>query len=200
MRVGPRVQVQGGIINFELRSPSGQPMSYKTFEREASEAGFHLRTGAECNPGACYAYLGAPLSIFPPRLRRARLLATAAFPPAPLAPPPVLLFLSFPPPLALVLSPLATARAAASAPLPSLPAPTPLVSSSLAAAAAAGVADAEVEQLAGVKEGCEDDVEFITVQRPSEAPPAAVHSDETLRLLSSSQRLALGHPAEVASK
>lgn len=32
--------------------------SYKTFEREAAEAGFHVRTGAECNPGACYNYLG----------------------------------------------------------------------------------------------------------------------------------------------
>lgn len=30
----------------------------QTFEREAAEAGFHVRTGTECNPGACYAYLG----------------------------------------------------------------------------------------------------------------------------------------------
>ncbi len=29
-----------------------------------------------------------------------------------------------------------------------------------------GVKEAEVESLAGKKEGCEDDVEFITVQRP----------------------------------
>ncbi len=54
----PRAQVQGGILNFEVLSPSGTPLSYRTFEREAAEEGFHVRTGAECNPGACYAYLG----------------------------------------------------------------------------------------------------------------------------------------------
>jgi molybdenum cofactor sulfurtransferase len=32
--------------------------SYKSFEVAAAEAGLHVRTGAECNPGACYAYLG----------------------------------------------------------------------------------------------------------------------------------------------
>jgi len=53
------VQVQGPIINFSLKSPTGETLSYKAFEEEAAEAGFHLRTGAECNPGACYAYLGA---------------------------------------------------------------------------------------------------------------------------------------------
>eukprot|EP01024_Parvocaulis_polyphysoides_P052965 TRINITY_DN5262_c1_g1_i1.p4 TRINITY_DN5262_c1_g1~~TRINITY_DN5262_c1_g1_i1.p4 ORF type:complete len:119 (-),score=20.96 TRINITY_DN5262_c1_g1_i1:251-607(-) len=37
---------------------SGQIFSYKKFEKEAAEAGFHVRTGAECNPGACYKYLG----------------------------------------------------------------------------------------------------------------------------------------------
>jgi molybdenum cofactor sulfurtransferase len=60
-------------------------LSYKTFEREAADAGFHVRTGAECNPGAAYSYLG--------------------------------------------------------------------------------VQECEVASLAGVKEGCGDDVEFITVER-----------------------------------
>jgi molybdenum cofactor sulfurtransferase len=49
--------VQGGILNFEVLRPDGRVFSYKTFEREAAEAGFHVRTGSECNPGACFAYL-----------------------------------------------------------------------------------------------------------------------------------------------
>ncbi|EFJ44557.1 hypothetical protein VOLCADRAFT_64703 [Volvox carteri f. nagariensis] len=49
---------QGGIVNFELLKPDGSIFSYKTVEKEAAGAGFHLRTGAECNPGACYNYLG----------------------------------------------------------------------------------------------------------------------------------------------
>ena len=51
-------RVQGGIVNFELLKPSGGVLSYKTFELEAAKAGFHVRTGAACNPGACYAELG----------------------------------------------------------------------------------------------------------------------------------------------
>jgi molybdenum cofactor sulfurtransferase len=50
-------QVQGGIVNFEVLRPDGRVFSYKKFEREAAEAGFHVRTGSECNPGACFAYL-----------------------------------------------------------------------------------------------------------------------------------------------
>lgn len=45
-------------MNFEVLRPDGTVFSYKTFEREAADAGFHVRTGAECNPGACYNYLG----------------------------------------------------------------------------------------------------------------------------------------------
>jgi hypothetical protein len=51
-------KVQGGILNFELLKPNGGIHSYRTFEKEAAEAGFHVRTGAACNPGACYAELG----------------------------------------------------------------------------------------------------------------------------------------------
>lgn len=56
-------QVQGGILNFEVLRPDGSVFSYKTFEREAADAGFHVRTGAECNPGACYNYLGVTVRL-----------------------------------------------------------------------------------------------------------------------------------------
>ena len=39
-------QVQGGIVNFEVRDPEGTIVSYKLVEREAASAGFHIRTGA----------------------------------------------------------------------------------------------------------------------------------------------------------
>lgn len=61
--LGCVVQVQGGILNFEVLRPDGSVFSYKTFEREAAEAGFHVRTGAECNPGACYNYLGVQVRM-----------------------------------------------------------------------------------------------------------------------------------------
>jgi hypothetical protein len=60
----------------------------------------------------------------------------------------------------------------------------------------------EIESLAGKKEGCHDDVEFITVQRNktlpagSNAPPAALASTQLLQPLSTSS-VDLGHPAEV---
>jgi selenocysteine lyase/cysteine desulfurase len=57
------MQVQGGILNFELLKPNGGVFSYKTFEREAADAGFHVRTGAACNPGACYAELGIQVRL-----------------------------------------------------------------------------------------------------------------------------------------
>jgi molybdenum cofactor sulfurtransferase len=63
----------------------------------------------------------------------------------------------------------------------------------------AGITESEIEGLAGIKEGCDDGVEFITVQRPDEGKNQ-IHSSETLQLLSSAKNLALGHPAEVASK
>jgi molybdenum cofactor sulfurtransferase len=59
----PPTQVQGGILNFEVLRPDGSVFSYKTFEREAAAAGFHVRTGAECNPGACYNYLGVQVGV-----------------------------------------------------------------------------------------------------------------------------------------
>eukprot|EP00884_Botryococcus_braunii_P001647 jgi/Botrbrau1/11483/Bobra.0360s0010.1 len=81
-------EVQGGIVNFEVLNPAGAPYSYRTFQLESAAAGIHVRTGAECNPGACYSYVG--------------------------------------------------------------------------------IEDGEVEQLAGTKEGCNDDIEWIMVKRPVE--------------------------------
>mmetsp|Transcript_19003 Transcript_19003/g.53201 ORF Transcript_19003/g.53201 Transcript_19003/m.53201 type:complete len:843 (+) Transcript_19003:23-2551(+) len=113
-----RKQRQGPILNFQLKAPDGSPLSYRTFEREAAEAGFHVRTGAECNPGACYAYLG--------------------------------------------------------------------------------VRESEVEALAGEKEGCDDDIEFVQRSIP-EGPPKSIHSSEHLAALANST-IQLGHPAEIALK
>ena len=56
--LGDSRAVQGPILNFELLGANGPGLSYKAFEREAAEAGFHIRTGNECNPGAAYNYLG----------------------------------------------------------------------------------------------------------------------------------------------
>ena len=52
------IDVQGGILNFELLGSKGKVQSYKTFEKDAAKAGFHVRTGIECNPGAAYNYIG----------------------------------------------------------------------------------------------------------------------------------------------
>jgi molybdenum cofactor sulfurtransferase len=38
-------QVQGGIVNFEVRDPEGRVISYRRVEKEAASAGFHIRTG-----------------------------------------------------------------------------------------------------------------------------------------------------------
>ena len=51
-------KTQGGILNFEILQDDGTPVSYRSVQEASAEAGFHLRTGAECNPGACYTYLG----------------------------------------------------------------------------------------------------------------------------------------------
>jgi hypothetical protein len=56
-----------------------------------------------------------------------------------------------------------------------------------------------VESLAGKKEGCHDDVEFITVERGPAAPgrfPAITPSEEVLKVVANSS-VDLGHPAEV---
>jgi len=86
-----------------------------------ADAGFHVRTGAECNPGACYSYLGEDILCFP-----AKLLCSVAL----LVHWPGWLLSVFRHPLMLV----------------------------------AGVEEKEVEVLAGEKEGCDDDVEFVRRQ------------------------------------
>lgn len=114
---------QGGIMNFELLQPDGSPFSYRTFQKESADAGFHVRTGAECNPGACYKYVG--------------------------------------------------------------------------------LTEQEVESLAGQKEGCDDDVEWITVQRPaSEAatPGSPVVSGSSHLDKLKGTKLQLGHEGEIAMK
>lgn len=49
-----RREVQGSTLNFEVLGRSGAVIGYKEVGEELSEAGFHLRTGCTCNPGACY--------------------------------------------------------------------------------------------------------------------------------------------------
>lgn len=109
---------QGGIINFEILKPTGEVFSYKTSEKEAAEAGFHLRTGVECNPGAAYNYIG--------------------------------------------------------------------------------IEEREIEQLAGTTEGCDDEVEFLHVQRPA-GPHEVFGSADVFEALQESE-VVLGHPGEIAMK
>ena len=54
-----RGSVQSGTIaNFQILKPSGELFSYRTAARVLSEAGFNVRDGCMCNPGACYAAVG----------------------------------------------------------------------------------------------------------------------------------------------
>ncbi|PNH02012.1 hypothetical protein TSOC_012042 [Tetrabaena socialis] len=70
-------RVQGGILNFELLTPGGSIFSYKTFEREAAAAGFHVRReGGYLN--TC-SYLVAPSLVPPGQKARASGLMTVAF-------------------------------------------------------------------------------------------------------------------------
>jgi hypothetical protein len=72
-----------------------------------------------------------------------------------------------------------------------------------------GVTEAEVATLAGTKEGCDDEVDFIDVQRPNNgtsagAGPGGAHNgiisdSDILRALKTGAPQ-LGHPAEVALK
>lgn len=50
--------VQGGIVNFELLGPDGELLSFILAAKEMSAAGFHIRDGCMCNPGACFGYTG----------------------------------------------------------------------------------------------------------------------------------------------
>lgn len=46
--------VQGATFNFQILTPDGQPFSYRTASGVLAQAGFHMRCGCTCNPGACY--------------------------------------------------------------------------------------------------------------------------------------------------
>jgi molybdenum cofactor sulfurtransferase len=49
---------QSGIANFQILKPSGELFSYRTASRVLAEAGFQIRDGCMCNPGACYRAVG----------------------------------------------------------------------------------------------------------------------------------------------
>ena len=51
-------EVQGGVFNFNVLRKTGTAVSYLDVQRKSAKQGIHLRTGAECNPGAAYGYLG----------------------------------------------------------------------------------------------------------------------------------------------
>lgn len=62
-----------------------------------------------------------------------------------------------------------------------------------------GVRESELESLVGTKEGCEDDVEFLQVQRGVATASMDLHSADLLKSIANSN-VSLGHPAEVALK
>ena len=49
---------QSGIANFQLLKPSGELFGYRTASLVLSGAGFQVRDGCMCNPGACYRAVG----------------------------------------------------------------------------------------------------------------------------------------------
>ncbi|PRW20464.1 Molybdenum cofactor sulfurase [Chlorella sorokiniana] len=49
---------QGATFNFQILKPNGEVFSYRRAGTAMVAAGFHMRTGCTCNPGACYAFLG----------------------------------------------------------------------------------------------------------------------------------------------
>eukprot|EP00768_Dysnectes_brevis_P003447 gnl/Dysnectes_brevis/2460_a2936_1480.p1 GENE.gnl/Dysnectes_brevis/2460_a2936_1480~~gnl/Dysnectes_brevis/2460_a2936_1480.p1 ORF type:complete len:529 (+),score=161.47 gnl/Dysnectes_brevis/2460_a2936_1480:125-1711(+) len=48
---------QGGIVAFNMMEPSGKYVGYNTLGNAAAEAGFMIRAGCSCNPGACHRFL-----------------------------------------------------------------------------------------------------------------------------------------------
>ncbi|EKE39067.1 hypothetical protein ENUP19_0061G0112 [Entamoeba nuttalli] len=49
--------IQGPIINLSVKDEKGNYIGYSIIEKKLDEAGFQVRTGSSCNPGACYGYL-----------------------------------------------------------------------------------------------------------------------------------------------
>lgn len=52
------MNLQGGIIAFNLQDVDGNYLGYYNFSRHAAKNGFMLRVGCNCNPGACNTYMG----------------------------------------------------------------------------------------------------------------------------------------------
>ena len=50
--------VQGSIVNLLVLQPNGTAVGYHEVQEKTSDAHLHIRTGCNCNPGACYDYLG----------------------------------------------------------------------------------------------------------------------------------------------
>ena len=62
-----------------------------------------------------------------------------------------------------------------------------------------GVKEEEVQSLAGEKEGCNDDVEYVTVQRPADIGQVGgrISSEEIFASIEET-KVPLGHAAEIA--
>lgn len=50
--------MQGNTLNIELLSPRGEVLGYREAGAALGRAGFHIRVGCTCNPGACYEMTG----------------------------------------------------------------------------------------------------------------------------------------------
>lgn len=51
-------RVQGGVISFNVLTPEGTYIGYHHVQKLAARYRFHVRSGCQCNPGACFDYLG----------------------------------------------------------------------------------------------------------------------------------------------
>jgi molybdenum cofactor sulfurtransferase len=52
--VAGKMELQGGVVAFNIIRNNGSFFGYSNVVKEASEANFHLRGGCHCNPGACF--------------------------------------------------------------------------------------------------------------------------------------------------
>lgn len=52
-------EVQGPTLNFQILDPRGTYQSWIRADSEMAAAGLHIRSGCACNPGSCYANMGA---------------------------------------------------------------------------------------------------------------------------------------------
>ncbi|EAX93774.1 molybdenum cofactor sulfurase, putative [Trichomonas vaginalis G3] len=59
---GQGITRQGGIVAFNLKRTEDDYFGYYEVVKSAGEAGFHLRGGCHCNPGACFDFMKIPES------------------------------------------------------------------------------------------------------------------------------------------